>query len=143
MNEELQKALTAIINKTLAGIDAGTAFLQAELPDVIQQLLLWKLAEALILVATGLVVLAISAWVARVNFRKVKVNPNGGAHGNIKPTLVYNEDGDIHPGIVAYGVVQVFVAVCALAWLSYTLTAVQIFIAPKIYLIEYAASLAK
>lgn len=37
MNDQLQEALASIIDKTISGIEAGAAFLQAELPDVIHQ----------------------------------------------------------------------------------------------------------
>ena len=41
MNEQLQQALVAILNKTVASVEAGANFLAAEIPDVIQQLLMW------------------------------------------------------------------------------------------------------
>jgi hypothetical protein len=46
MNEQLQQALSAILNKTMSGVDAGISFLSSEIPDVIHQLLVWKMAQA-------------------------------------------------------------------------------------------------
>lgn len=40
MNEQLQQALATILNKSIEGIDAGVEFMQAELPEVIEQLLI-------------------------------------------------------------------------------------------------------
>ena len=44
MNEQLQNALVDLITKVTSGMDTATAFLAGELPDVVQQLLRWKLA---------------------------------------------------------------------------------------------------
>lgn len=41
MNEQLQVALAQLLGKTIGGIDSSVAFVQSELPDVIQQLLMW------------------------------------------------------------------------------------------------------
>ena len=52
MNEQLQAALAEIITKVSNGADSAVAFLSGQLPDVVQQLLMWKLvancAEAVI-----------------------------------------------------------------------------------------------
>lgn len=60
MEEQLQTALAEILSRATQGIDAGTQFLSAQLPDVIQQLLLWKLAYHLIpMLAAALVFVAL------------------------------------------------------------------------------------
>ena len=41
MKEELQTALVELIQKTLQGVDSTKDFLTAEIPDVVEQLLLW------------------------------------------------------------------------------------------------------
>ena len=41
MKENLQNALVEILNRAISGIDSSVAFMQAELPDVISQLLTW------------------------------------------------------------------------------------------------------
>ena len=48
MNEELQKALAELLSKANNGIDAAGGFIEAELPEVISQLLMWKTAYNLI-----------------------------------------------------------------------------------------------
>lgn len=139
MNEQLQQALTAILNKTMSGVDAGVNFLSAEIPDVIHQLLLWKMVESLLIFIGGLILLVICSVFVYKQTRRVKTGE--GTYGSYKANFVFDSDGD-HPGII--GVISVAVfglgfgigGICNLNWL-------QIWIAPKIYLIEYAASLAK
>jgi len=45
MNEQLQTAVVEILNRAISGIDASVDFMQAELPEVIEQLLLWYAAD--------------------------------------------------------------------------------------------------
>lgn len=56
MNEQLQQALATILGKTMEGIDASVAFMQAELPDVIQQLLLWYGVKSAIMCTLGFII---------------------------------------------------------------------------------------
>ena len=42
MNEQLQQAISQLITMSLVAIDKGATFLSGQIPDVIQQLLLWK-----------------------------------------------------------------------------------------------------
>lgn len=108
------------------------SFLKSEIPDVIQQLLAWKLASSLIGAASCLaVVLAYAMFVRAV----IKAKPG---------TLLKDGYGDLNVesgfGLIIGGIVSIVMALLAVKPIS---TALQIFIAPKIFLIEYAASLAK
>ncbi len=132
MNEQLQQALAAILNKTMAGVEAGASFLQAELPDVIQQLLMWKLVEASMLTVASVTVIALYTWFLRVYCRA----PEGSA---LKDYGNFPSFGGFAG--LACGACATVVGVVGLV--QYPLTAAQILVAPKIYLIEYAASLAK
>lgn len=140
MNEQLQQALAEILNKTMAGVEAGTAFLQAELPDVIQQLLMWKLASAGIGAILWVVLLVVSSRFL------IKHTGMGAAIDGSRPrriTLTHDEYGDIAPWVgVTWALYLVPVGLFFSAY-SDAHTALQIWLAPKVYLIEYAASLAK
>ena len=46
MNEQLQQAISQLITMSLVAIDKGATFLSGQIPDVIQQLLLWKAWES-------------------------------------------------------------------------------------------------
>ena len=122
MNEQLQQALTAILNKTMSGVDASVNFLSAEIPDVIHQLLVFKLAQASALLLMS--VLYLIAWSVLL-YKSFKNDMDGG----IQMALCF-----IGGSLAITSVVGLFM--CGG-------TALQIWLAPKIYLIEYAASLTK
>lgn len=122
MNDQLQTALADIIGKTTNAISTGVSFLQAELPDVIHQLLMWKAVQSGVFFAALLLLFALGVWSASKVFRHGQKEGYGA------------EAFAMFPGAFAAGcLIAVF---HNLAWL-------QIIIAPKVYLIEYAASLAK
>ena len=174
MNGQLNTALVAIITKVTSAVDASVSFLQAELPDVIHQLLMWKLVESLLTLVIPIVTLAISLtlflWGIRYNDRKDALYRSNviifeEQQGRVrKLRFEYSEEAQaeydkqceilramevpqrlsekdfalriLAPG--ACGVISLFAALgyMNLGWL-------QILVAPKIYLIEYAATLVK
>ncbi len=132
MNEQLQQALAAILNKTMAGVEAGASFLQAELPDVIQKLLMWKLVEASMITFAALSVIVFYALFVRAYCKAEE----GGALKDYHNIPTFGGFAGLLGGSIA--------CVAAIVGLvQYPLAAAQILVAPKIYLIEYAASLAK
>ncbi|AZU97844.1 TMhelix containing protein [Vibrio phage LP.2] len=127
MNEQLQNALAAILGKTIEGIDASVEFMQAELPDVISQLLIWYGAKSAIMCTLGILAVLLSAiaWLKWVKHCK-------------------KDDEGYHDEFDMYMIPSVLCIVPAIfAAMSINLEWLQIWIAPKIWLIEYAASLTK
>ena len=113
----------------MQGVEAGVSFLSTEIPDVIHQLLLFKLvwsAIIAIILAATLFFLISKGW-------KVSKKANEEVSSSHKglPWLVYGI------ACVLPSVIMFFVA------LGNIKNVIQIWLAPKIYLIEYAASLAK
>jgi len=152
MNEQLQVALADILSKTADTIDSGVVFLQAELPDVVRQLLTWKVVESvfyafllLIAAVVGAVFLKKSVhWLER-SWTGEKLYYNN--HHNEKEAegkRLMDEFGRL--GVISVPVSFFSTATIVLGVVlipGYVATAIQIWVAPKIYLIEYAASLAK
>lgn len=132
MNDQMQQALVAILNKTMSGIEEGTSFLRAELPDVIHQLLAWKLASSLLAMLIGIIVIFVYWRLVRA-FMKSEID------SALKASWGY-PTAPVFAGLVIGGCVS---AVSLIVTLIYGFTALQIALAPKVYLIEYAASLAK
>ena len=132
MNESLQQALAGILNKTMAGVEAGVSFLSAELPDVIQQLLVWKLAQSPVLLALGVSFLVLSAYLLRKGLKNMKEE-------GVKTWTNRQEHRYVAPYIISAFAVSIGFVMSMVNGA----TALQIWLAPKIYLIEYAASLAK
>ena len=163
----LQDSLVSIIQQVQSGVTAGVTFLQAELPDVIRQLLLWKLTQAgiyagiFVLVGITGVCLAIRGLLgihkqqaleaAEDTARKLYDNTSyrdenhkevQGAYQVAMTNAKANVSITVSRGVG--GVVGVIGIIVALSNVfPYILTAVQIWIAPKVWLIEYAASLVK
>jgi len=137
MNEQLQQALAALLNKTVAGVEAGASFLQTELPDVIQQLLTWKLASSILTA----IICAISIALIFVTFKAI----NRGVKS--EQGLWHDYDSPFNGlsfcGFLFYILGSVGCIPLAFELFSNAGVALQIWLAPKIYLIEYAASLAK
>lgn len=122
MDEELQKALASMVNKTVGAVQTGADFLMRELPEVIQQLLMWHAVRSAVAFSAFLIGALLSIYGARRLWQ-----------------WATEEDNEMQPFVLLPVVISAFLMLgCfnSLAWL-------QIMIAPKVYLIEYAASLAK
>lgn len=152
MNEQMQEALTEIIKKASGGIDASMSFLSREIPDVVQQLLLWNVVKSGFLFAIGLMLLcaAVVLWRAKIGMSKSEARE---AYKNGEPWTRFGGYGSVtsieYDAIMAlpeYGKNRIPAAalmILGLIWLTSNLGWLQIILAPKIWLIEYAASLAK
>lgn len=139
MSEQLQNALVDLLTKATSGTDTATAFLSAELPEVVQQLLVWKLAEH----SAKLVFALVSLLCALLFFIRFAREYQRGA-----PTGEGNffHDGTTYSPVTTQGIIgSVLFAILAipavLSLCSNVLTVLQIWLAPKIFLIEYVAYL--
>ncbi|MGY2429611.1 hypothetical protein [Pseudomonas tolaasii] len=132
MNEQLQQALLAILNKAMSGVEAGVSFLSAEIPDVIHQLLLWKIVSSSLLTLLGFCLLFASHRLIR---RALRIQAEEAAKGWAL------QRGELYVATYILGGISGLVG--SIMSIGNGLNALQIWIAPKIYLIEYAASLAK
>lgn len=122
--EELNIALAELIAQATSGISQSVDFLQAELPDVIVQLLVWHAAYSAIMCAVGLAGVILLPMFGVWIFRK----------------LVRDDEWNDHPEVIGIAILF-FPFTMAVAALN--LTWLKIWIAPKVWLIEYAAALLK
>lgn len=64
MSEEkvnvLEKSLVTILDKALSGIDKGVDFLSAEIPDIIEQVLIWHGVKSFLISILCFVIIFIS-----------------------------------------------------------------------------------
>ena len=123
MNEELQKALTEILSGVLTAKD----FVLAELPEVLTQLLLWKFWHSLIIASLGVVVLICVLHFMTVYIKKV--------------IDLGKTNDDYYLWLIPMSIIGIPISMAA--FISINITWLQIWVAPKVYLIEYAASLTK
>lgn len=124
MNENLQAALVEILNRVLSGIDSSVEFMSVQLPDVINQLLLWYAIESAIFSIIGISIL----FLPFIAYKKLK--------NKFEKDDGYDEFLEVHlPTIIL--LLAVLFTSCSIINLDW----LQIMIAPKIWLMEYASNL--
>lgn len=127
MNEQANKILADLLQRASNGVDAAVSFSQAQIPDVIHQLLAWNFALSIISSLAGIFLFVPAQYLALRVFKYCRNEWSG--H--------YLFD---HPEVIFLFLVWLF-TLAPLGWLD--LAWLKIWVAPKLYLIEYAASLVK
>jgi hypothetical protein len=123
--DTLQQSLAMVIDKATAGVEAGVDFLSAQLPDVIHQLLMWKAVESFLMFSLSLALFVVIGIMWRYVYKFEKKNAD---------RISVSGSGIFFGGLMTC-------ALGAVALCSFSITWLQIWIAPKIYLIEYASKL--
>lgn len=144
MNETLQQAMLSLIDSTVSTVQDGVAFLKQEIPDVITQLLTWHMVESLLYFFVFILLSLSCVIVVYFVFRKKIVTYLDTSGYPVKmqtgPRSLWDEGKE---GYVIIGGLSVIGSV-GFALLSLTqLVWIKILIAPKLYLLEYAATLMK
>lgn len=121
------KGASAVTGDVYAGVKSVTGkaidFAQQQIPDVIEQLLRWNFAKSLIAFLFGIIAIGIVSFSIFCLQKKGKW-----------------EDFDIN---TVSGMMVIFIGTPSLSLVFCNLTWLQIWIAPKVYLLEYAAKLIK
>ena len=122
MQEEINNSLISLINKLASGADAIIVFGQEQVPEVLHQLLLWHMTSALI----G-VLLCIACFIAAgLIFRRISKHDH---YEEFIPIIFFAS---------LMGIIGGLISLC-----ENLHTVLFILLAPKLYLMEYAASLVK
>lgn len=125
MNDQANKILVELLQKAANGIDGAMSFSQAQIPDVIHQLLVWNTVSSLmfqliaILTVMGFLLTVKKAWEAAEGYS-----------GADFFAFLYITCGTLASVIMFVGF-----------WFNFDW--LKIWLAPKLYLLEYAASLIK
>ncbi|WP_213873281.1 hypothetical protein [Serratia marcescens] len=143
MNEQANKVLTELLKKASDGIDAAVSFSQAQIPDVVHQLLLWNFTRSIVLSILCLISIPFAVWFLKKQFTRKKIGEfveYGEKKERYQWTLVFDSEGDASPAMF---VLALFVLLYAsfVGSVLLNMTWLKIWLAPKLYLIEYAASL--
>lgn len=150
MNEQSQKVLSDLLSRAVQGVDKAVEFSQAQIPDVIHQLLVWNFVSSLITTILTLLTIPLVSWFLIKQSKKKEIGVFGNGEGyswnygkpKYKTTFFWKRDGDFNEfvivlvAVVATYSVIVFNTIANMTWL-------KIWLAPKLYLLEYAASLVK
>ena len=121
----LAKELVSVVKDTADSAKDVKDFVLSQAPDVVQQLLRWELMYSLINFTIILILIAFCIYLCRW----VNLNMEKNSDYMAKKTLLNG----------GFFILIIFM----LSILSENLNWLQILIAPKVYLIEYAAALAK
>jgi len=150
MNEQANKILADLLQKASNGIDAAVSFSQAQIPDVIHQLLVWNFTKSIVMTILAVATIFPVVWLTRRALARVPdgVIKRGEGYSwdegrtKYRPTLAWDSKGELSPTVM----VLAFLLVVWLAWVVdslLSLTWLKIWLAPKLYLIEYASHLLK
>lgn len=123
MANKAEEVLATVLQKAMEVAEKTGDFVTEQAPDVVQQLLVWKLASAVLVAAVSLLLFAL---LARLAYRATKWD---------------DVDLDFQSMAVAFSLVGA--AMCGSVGAHSAMTALQIWLAPKVYLIEYTANLIK
>ena len=130
MNEQLQKVLADIITRVTSGADAAIQFGKEQIPEILKQLLIWNFTFSfLIWFSATAIIVGYIIWML-TKFKWWFKNQR---------TTTTEQDAAVTVLTVIWGFISfimIFVFWCNLDWL-------KIWVAPKLYLLEYAASLIK
>ncbi|EFR8087461.1 hypothetical protein H0088_004104 [Salmonella enterica] len=130
MNDQLQKVLADIITRVTSGADAAIQFGKEQIPEVLKQLLIWNFTFSfLIWFSATAIIVGYVIWML-TKFRWWFKNQR---------STTSEQDAAVTVVTVIWGIItfiMMFVFWCNLDWL-------KIWVAPKLYLLEYAASLIK
>lgn len=123
----MEKALTEIINRTLDSVENGIDLLSNEIPEVISQLLLWHGVYSLLMFLLALVLIygAYRSW--KYLFTGFFGEESG------------SDPWDYPHLIIPLFGVSVFVVIAVIKMMN--VEWLQIWLAPKVWLIEYASKL--
>lgn len=147
MNEQAKDVLAQLMQRALDGVDAAVDFSQQQIPDVIQQLLMWKSAESLIYFSFGIIFVLFCPLIFYIGHRLEKKarrdyengeawTRHGGSAISSVTSISYDMVGSLKKSSTLFVVAGFIMVFENLEWL-------QIWMAPKLYLLEYGASLIK
>jgi len=127
MTEKLDNLLAETLQKVLGGIDATTQFAAAQLPDVINQLLTWYFVYYILLALSAVMLLGLQIYISYWWITKMepKMPPATKWLGTV-----------FGAGFIGLGLLLIEAGIFNLQWL-------KIWLAPKLWLIEYSATLMK
>ena len=143
MNEQLQQALVKLIEKANSGVDSSISFLSNQLPDVVTQLLTWGLLSSVLHCVFFVLLIAASCFAINKSNSAVKESKQS-KEDNWAYCHYSLGGGYVEAPFII--IVIVSIIICSISIISFAANifeAAKIMVAPKIWLIEYAATLAK
>lgn len=135
MDDKANKILADLLQKASDGIDSAVVFSQAQIPDVVHQLLFWNAVSSALLQLLGISMVAV-AFLALSHAMRCRKRGDEWTRfmpGSSSTSIAYDL---CFPAFIVSSGLGAIIAICSFDWL-------KIWLAPKLYLLEYAASLIK
>ncbi len=137
LEDTANQALMAIID------NAATAkeFILAELPEVVQQLLIWRIADNVLWILYDLAIIATLLWMFSKMLPKYKAAFRKGTDDETDFPESEANFWYVAGGVVHFIITAVLFFKYAPTVIRRTGEIIQVSVAPKVYLLEYASSL--
>ena len=136
MESELQNKFEEVLLSLITQAEDAAVFIKGEIPEVLEQLLMWEFAHSLAMFIIG-VLIPVAVFIgSRFWWSKIKDKDAGSSNEFM---------GIDHNYSFPWFFLSVIASVIALAAFNrlINLTWLQIWLAPKVYLIEYSSELVK
>lgn len=133
-SDNMAQAMTLLIEKVSAGIDAASTFLAAQIPDVLRQLLLYNFVINLLICLLGLGIVVSTPFVLKYVFSKTKESY---PHRHL-----YHFD-QLNYGWLIFLLGGIPLTTLGLILFFTHFDWIKIWLAPKIYLIQYGVELVR
>lgn len=134
MNEQLQEKLLEIVTKIESGTESAWGFITEQTPDVVEQLLLWHGVYSFVFFSLGFIVIVLSL-IFSYGFLKIHKEKRNDAKENDR---YYDDSYGVGSCVsLAFGSISGFLI------LLKNLTWLQIWLAPKVWLLEYVQAMVK
>lgn len=130
MEKQLEQAVSSLITTALNTFEEGAGFLSEQLPDVIQQLLIWKAIESFIYTCLSIFLFGFYIYAVKRGLKAVQKGVENSPYD--EETMYF---------LFCVAVVVLGLITLLTSFKCFSMTWLQILVAPKIFLIEYAATL--
>lgn len=143
MNEQLQNQLVEILQSVSTSVGDAKEFIITELPDVVQQVLSWYTVLSIIENIIGITLFVLMVYI----IRNMLVKPKSMSTANIVQRLSFMKENYVEngiaysPGVLLWASTVIVMFAASMSKLN--IVFLKILIAPKLWLIEYAATLGK
>lgn len=146
LNDTMQNAAAQLIEKAMSGLDQAAGFLQAEIPDYVYQLILWYGVKSGIYFVIGVALLSLIPLLYFAAIKDIKACKKNYEDGEDWTRMgfsggVTSSSYDYKVTGMNFWLASIFLAIVGCEFIN--LQWLQIWIAPKVWLVEYASTLVK
>lgn len=140
MNEQLQAELTKIITNVNNGTESAWSFINGQAPDVIQQLIVWYGVKSFLSFCIWIIFI-IAGYIAVIKLFKLSKRLSDKEKERAKNKAYSHYDP--FPYVAIWLVPLIIAATLTPIIITENITWLQIWIAPKVWVLEYVTSVVK